>query len=331
MAVGINGFGRIGKLVFRILHQRGVDVVLINDLMDSKNLAYILRYDSVHGKFRGEVDWDENHLIVDGKKIRVSSSRDQAGIPWGEVGARVVVDATGIGRLREDALKHLRGGAGKVIITSHTTEADWEVIMGVNDEEYDPGKHHIISNASCTTNSVVPVLKVLDDAFGVERAFLTTVHSYTNNQRLLDQLHKKDLRRGRAAAINIVPTSTGAARASASILPQLSGIFQGLSLRVPTPTGSLSDLTLVLKREAGAGTVNEALKTASEGRMKGILAYTEEPIVLTDIVGDPHSSIVDGSLTQTISTLTKVLCWYDNEWGYSNRVADLVEMVSRGL
>ena len=331
MAVGINGLGRIGKLVFRILHQRGVKVTLVNDLMNSKDLAYILRYDSVYGKFPGEVGWDEKHLIVDGREIMVSSSRDQAGIPWGKAEAAVVVDATGVGRFREDALKHIQGGARKVIITSHTREADWEVILGVNDKDYDPKKHNIISNASCTTNSVVPVLKVLDDAFGIARAFLTTVHSYTNNQRVVDGYHKKDPRRGRAAAINIIPTSTGAALASAVTLPQLKGTFDGLSIRVPTPAGSLSDLTLVLKREVESEAVNDALKLASEGRMKGILAYTEESIVLSDVVGDPHSSIVDGSLTQTISTLTKVLCWYDNEWGYSNRVADLVQMVSRGL
>ncbi len=329
--VGINGFGRIGKMVFRILHERGVNVALINDLIGGKSLAYLLKYDSVYGRFAGEISWTDDHLIVDGKKILVSTVRDPAKLDWGRAGVDVVVESTGVLGHRADAVKHLQAGARKVIITAHARQPDVEIVLGVNEDHYDPASHHILSNASCTTNSVAPVMKVLDEVFGVDAAFLTTIHSFTSSQRLLDTTHKKDPRRGRAAAINIVPTTTGAARATSAVLPQLKGIFEGLAFRIPTPTGSISDITVNLKREASPDAINGALRDAAEGLMKGILAYTEEPIVLTDIVGDSHSAIVDGGLTKTMGTMAKVFSWYDNEWGYSNRVADLVEMVAAKL
>lgn len=329
--VGINGFGRIGKMVFRILHERGVRVGLINDLIGGKSLAYLLKYDSVYGRFPGEISWTDDHLIVDGRKILVSTVRDPAKLDWGAVGADVVVESTGVLGHRADAEKHLQAGARKVIITAHAKQPDLEIVLGVNEGQYDPAKHHILSNASCTTNSVAPVMKVLDESFGVEAALLTTVHSFTSSQRLLDTTHKKDPRRGRAAAINIVPTTTGAAKATAAVLPQLDGIFEGLAFRIPTPTGSISDITVNLKREASPKEINAALKSAAEGPMKGVLAYTEEPIVLTDIVGDPHSGIVDGGLTKTLGRMAKVFSWYDNEWGYSNRVADLVQLVAGAI
>jgi glyceraldehyde 3-phosphate dehydrogenase len=331
VTVGINGFGRIGKMVFRILHERGVKVALINDLIGGKSLAYLLKYDSVYGRFPGDISWTDDHLIVDGRKILVSTVRDPAKLEWDRAGVDVVVESTGVLGHRADAVKHLQAGARKVIITAHARQPDVEIVLGVNDAHYDPASHHILSNASCTTNSVAPVMKVLDEVFGVEAAFLTTIHSFTSSQRLLDTTHKKDPRRGRAAAINIVPTTTGAAKATSTVLPQLEGIFEGLAFRIPTPTGSISDITVNLKREASPDEINGALKTAAEGPMKGILAYTEEPIVLTDIVGDPHSAIVDAGLTKTMGRMAKVFSWYDNEWGYSNRVADLVELVAEGL
>ncbi len=332
VTVGINGFGRIGKMVFRILHERGVEVALINDLIGGKSLAYLLKYDSVYGRFPGEINWTDDHLIVDGKKILISTVRDPAKLEWDRAGVDVVVESTGVLGHRPDAEKHLQAGARKVIITAHAKEPDIEIVLGVNEDAYDPEKHHILSNASCTTNSVAPVMKVLDEAFGVEAALLTSIHSFTSSQRLLDTTHKTDPRRGRAATMNIVPTTTGAARATGAVLPQLKGIFEGLAFRIPTPTGSISDITINLKRTASVDEINAVLKRAAEeGPMKGILAYTEEPIVLTDIVGDPHSAIVDGGLTKTLGRMAKVFSWYDNEWGYSNRVADLVELVAEGL
>ena len=326
MKIGINGFGRIGRQVFRILHQRGLEVALINDLTDNKTLAHLLKYDSVYGRFPGEVAYDEENLYVDGRAIRATALKDPAQLPWKEVGVELVIESTGVFTDREKAALHLEAGAKKVIITAPAKGEDITIVLGVNHEAYDPAKHHILSNASCTTNSLAPVMKVLDEAFGVEKALMTTVHSYTNDQRLLDLPHK-DLRRARAAAINIIPTTTGAAKATALTLPQLKGKFDGMALRVPTPTGSISDITALLKREVSAEEVNAALKAAAEGALKGILAYTEDEIVLQDIVMDPHSSIVDGKLTKAIGNLVKVFAWYDNEWGYSNRVADLVELV----
>ena len=324
MKVGINGFGRIGRQVFRILHERGVEVALINDLTDNKTLAHLLKYDSTYGRFPGAVGYDEENLYVDGKAIRATAIKDPREIPWKQAGVGVVVESTGVFTDGEKARAHLEAGAKKVIITAPAKNEDITVVLGVNHEQYDPAKHHILSNASCTTNSLAPVMKVLEEAFGVEKALMTTVHSYTNDQRLLDLPHK-DLRRARAAALNIIPT--GAAKATALVLPSLKGRFDGMALRVPTPTGSISDITALLKREVTAEEVNAALKAAAEGPLKGILAYTEDEIVLRDIVMDPHSSIVDGKLTKAIGNLVKVLAWYDNEWGYANRVADLVELV----
>ena len=326
MKVGINGFGRIGRQVFRILHERGVEVALINDLTDNKTLAHLLKYDSTYGRFPGAVGYDEENLYVDGKAIRATAIKDPREIPWKQAGVGVVVESTGVFTDGEKARAHLEAGAKKVIITAPAKNEDITVVLGVNHEQYDPAKHHIISNASCTTNSLAPVMKVLEEAFGVEKALMTTVHSYTNDQRLLDLPHK-DLRRARAAALNIIPTTTGAAKATALVLPSLKGRFDGMALRVPTPTGSISDITARLRREVTAEEVNAALKAAAEGPLKGILAYTEDEIVLRDIVMDPHSSIVDGKLTKAIGNLVKVFAWYDNEWGYANRVADLVELV----
>ncbi|RTG98387.1 type I glyceraldehyde-3-phosphate dehydrogenase [Thermus scotoductus] len=326
MKVGINGFGRIGRQVFRILHGRGVEVALINDLTDNRTLAHLLKYDSIYHRFPGEVGYDDENIYVDGKAIRATAIKDPRELPWGSLGVDVVIESTGVFTDADKAKAHLEAGAKKVIITAPAKGEDITIVMGVNHEQYDPARHHIISNASCTTNSLAPVMKVLEEAFGVEKALMTTVHSYTNDQRVLDLPHK-DLRRARAAAINIIPTTTGAAKATALVLPSLKGRFDGSALRVPTATGSISDITALLKREVTAEEVNAALKAAAEGPLKGILAYTEDEIVLQDIVMDPHSSIVDGKLTKALGNLVKVFAWYDNEWGYANRVADLVELV----
>jgi len=325
MRVGINGFGRIGRQVFRILHERGVEVALVNDLTDNRTLAHLLKYDSNYGRFPGEVSYDDEHIIVDGKKIKATAEPDPEKLPWGELGVDVVVEATGRFTKREGAEKHLKAGAKKVIITAPAKDPDITVVIGVNHQDLKP-EHKIISNASCTTNSLAPVMKVLDERFGVERALMTTVHSYTNDQRILDLPHK-DLRRARAAAVNIIPTTTGAAIATTLVLPSLKGKFDGMSLRVPTPTGSISDIVALLKRDVTAEEVNAALKEAAEGELKGILEYTEEEIVRTDIVMNPHSSIVDAKLTKAIGPLVKVFAWYDNEWGYATRVADLVGLL----
>ncbi|WP_456409994.1 type I glyceraldehyde-3-phosphate dehydrogenase [Oceanithermus sp.] len=329
MKIGINGFGRIGRQVFRILHERGLDVVLVNDLTDNKTLAHLLKYDSVYGRFPGEVTYDDDFIVVDGKKIHATATRNPEELPWGEMGVDVVIEATGVFRDREGASKHLKAGAKKVIITAPAKDPDVTVVIGVNEKDLKP-EHKIISNASCTTNSLAPVMKVLDEAFGIKRSMMTTVHSYTNDQRILDLPHK-DLRRARAAAINIIPTTTGAAKATGIVLPQLAGRFDGAALRVPTPTGSISDITAVLARSVTAEEVNAALKAASEGELKGILGYNEEEIVLADIVGSSYSSIVDAPFTKAIDNLVKVYTWYDNEWGYSTRVADLVELVGKQL
>ncbi|WP_027460753.1 type I glyceraldehyde-3-phosphate dehydrogenase [Deinococcus murrayi] len=326
MKVGINGFGRIGRLVFRILVARGIDVVAINDLTDNKTLATLLKYDSTAGKFDGTVEYDDQSLTVNGKKIHALAERDPANIQWGELGVDIVIESTGIFTDREGASKHLAGGAKKVLITAPAKGEDFSVVLGVNEGEYDPQNHHIISNASCTTNSLGAPMKLLDEAFGIEKAIMTTVHSYTNDQRVLDLPHK-DLRRARAAAVNIIPTSTGAAKAVSQVYPALKGKFDGTSLRVPTPTGSISDVVVILGREVTADEVNAVFKQAAEGSHKGIIAYTEDPIVLSDIVGDPHSAIIDGGLTMAMGNLVKFFSWYDNEWGYSNRIADLVELV----
>lgn len=328
MKVGINGFGRIGRLVFRILEARGVEVVAINDLTDNKTLATLLKYDSTAGKFDGTVEYDEQSLTVNGKKIHALAERDPASIKWGELGVDIVIESTGIFTDREGASKHLQGGAKKVIITAPAKNEDFSVVLGVNEQDYDPAKHNIISNASCTTNSLGAPMKLIDEAFGIEKAIMTTVHSYTNDQRVLDLPHQ-DLRRARAAAVNIIPTSTGAAKAVSQVYPSLKGKFDGTSLRVPTPTGSISDVVVILKREVTVDEVNAVFKKAAEGSHKGIIAYTEDPIVLSDIVGDPHSAIIDGGLTMAMGSLVKFFSWYDNEWGYSNRIADLVQLVQQ--
>ena len=328
MKVGINGFGRIGRLVFRILEARGIEVVAINDLTDNKTLAHLLKYDSTAGRFDGTVEHDEASLTVNGKKIHALAERDPANIKWGEMGADIVIESTGIFTDREGASKHLAGGAKKVLITAPAKNEDFSIVLGVNEEGYDPANHHIISNASCTTNSLGVPMKLIDEAFGIEKAIMTTVHSYTNDQRVLDLPHK-DLRRARAAGVNIIPTSTGAAKAVSQVYPNLKGKFDGTSLRVPTPTGSISDVVVILKKDVTVEEVNSVFREAANGKHKGILAYTEDPIVLTDIQGDPHSAIIDGGLTMAMGNLVKFFSWYDNEWGYSNRIADLVELVQQ--
>ncbi|MFT2718868.1 type I glyceraldehyde-3-phosphate dehydrogenase [Deinococcus sp. A31D244] len=326
MKVGINGFGRIGRLVFRVLEARGVEVVAINDLTDNKTLATLLKYDSTAGRFNGTVEFDDASLTVNGKKIHALAERDPAAIKWGEMGVDIVIESTGIFTTREGAGKHIEGGAKKVIITAPAKNEDISIVLGVNEQDYDPAKHNIISNASCTTNSLGAPMKLLDEAFGIEKAIMTTVHSYTNDQRVLDLPHS-DLRRARAAAVNIIPTSTGAAKAVSQVYPALKGKFDGTSLRVPTPVGSISDVVVILGREVTVEEVNDVFRKAAEGSHKGIISYTEDPIVLQDIVGDPHSAIIDGGLTMAMGSLVKFFSWYDNEWGYSNRIADLTQLV----
>ena len=326
MKVGINGFGRIGRQIFRILHGRGHEVALVNDLTDNETLAQLLKYDSNYGKFKGEVSYDDENLIVDGKKVRVTAIKDPAELPWDELDVDVVVESTGIFTKREQAALHLKAGAKKVLISAPSPDADLDIMMGVNEEQYDPDKHQILSNASCTTNSLAAVMKVLDDTFGVEQAMMTTIHSYTNDQNILDLPHK-DLRRARAAAVNIIPTTTGAAKAVGKVLPQMEGVFDGMAVRVPTPTGSLSDVTAILKREASAEEINSALKSAAEGPLKGIVEYSTDPLVSRDIVGNPHSAIVDSEMTKAMGKMAKVLVWYDNEWGFSERMVDVLEIM----
>ena len=326
MKVGINGFGRIGRQIFRILHERGHEVALVNDLTDNETLAQLLKYDSNYGKFEGEVSYDDENLIVDGKKVRVTAIKDPAELPWDELGVDVVVESTGIFTKREQAAKHLQAGARKVLISAPSPDADLDIMVGVNEDQYDPENHDILSNASCTTNSLAAVMKVLDDTFGVEQAMMTTIHSYTNDQNILDLPHK-DLRRARAAAVNIIPTTTGAAKAVGKVLPQMQGVFDGMAVRVPTPTGSLSDVTAILKREASAEEINGALKSAAEGPLKGIVEYSTDPLVSRDIVGNPHSAIVDSEMTKAMGKMAKILVWYDNEWGFSERMVDVLEIM----
>lgn len=330
MKIGINGFGRIGRQIFRIAHARGLDIVLVNDLTDNETLAHLLRHDSNYGKFDGTVSFDDEHLIVDGKKMRVTSIKDPKTLPWRELDVDVVVESTGIFRKRAQAAMHLEAGAKKVLISAPSPDSDFDIMMGVNEGDYDPSRHDILSNASCTTNSLAAVMKVLDESFGIQQAMMTTVHSYTSDQMLLDGPHS-DLRRARSAATNIIPTSTGAAQAVGSVLPQFEGIFDGTALRVPTSTGSISDVTAILKREASADDVNEAIRTAAEGPLKGIVEYSIEPLVLADIVGNPHSAIFDSQLTKTMGTMAKFFVWYDNEWGYSSRMVDVLELMGEQL
>jgi glyceraldehyde 3-phosphate dehydrogenase len=332
LRVAVNGFGRIGRNLFRAVKERGLDIdfVAINDLTDPASLALLLKYDSVHGRYPGTVEVGPDGLIVDGDALKVFSERDPADLPWAELGVDVVVESTGFFTKRLGAQKHLDAGAKKVLISAPASDPDITIVFGANDGDYDPAQHHIISNASCTTNSVVPMAKVLDEAFGIDKGLMTTVHAYTGDQNLHDAPHS-DPRRARAAAVSIIPTSTGAARAAALALPQLKGKLDGGALRVPIPDGSITDLTLNLGREVTAEEVNAALKAAAEGPLKGIMEFSMDPLVSIDIVGNPHSCIVDGLSTQAIGNLVKVMGWYDNEWGYSNRLAELVVKVGAGL
>jgi glyceraldehyde 3-phosphate dehydrogenase len=331
--IGVNGFGRIGRNFLRAVKQTGADIdfVAVNDITDATTLANLLKYDSVLGRFPGEVGVYGDGILVDGDELRVTAERDPANLPWKELGAEIVIESTGRFTDRESASQHLEAGAQKVIISAPAKGEDITIVMGVNDDAYDPANHHVISNASCTTNCVVPLAKVLEDAFGIDRALMTTVHAYTNDQNLLDLPHK-DLRRARAAAINIVPASTGAAKATSLILPQLKGKMDGFAMRVPVPDGSVTDLVAIVNREATVEEVNAAYAAAADtDRLRGKLVYTEDPIVSSDIVGSPASCTFDSKLTMTMGTMVKVVGWYDNEWGYSNRLVDLVELVARSL
>jgi glyceraldehyde 3-phosphate dehydrogenase len=327
--VGINGFGRIGRNVFRAAYERGADIewLAVNDLVDPKTIAHLLKYDSILGPFPGEVKATELGLSVDGNEIRVLAERDPSALPWGDLGAEVVIESTGLFTDRENASKHLDAGAKKVVISAPATNPDTTVVLGVNfDEAYDRDQHQVISNASCTTNCLAPVAKVLHDTVGIKHGLMTTIHAYTADQRLQDMPHK-DLRRARAAAINLIPASTGAAKAIGLVIPELNGKLHGFAIRAPVPVGSVVDLTVETNRETSIEEVNSALKAAADsGPMKGLLVYTEDPIVSSDIVKNPASSIVDSQLTAVMDgTMVKVVSWYDNEWGYSNRVSDLVQ------
>ena len=327
--VGINGFGRIGRNVFRAatLGETDIEIVAVNDITDTPTLAHLLDYDSVFGRYPGHVHAHGDHIHVDDSEIRVFAQRDPAQIPWGDVGVDVVIESTGFFADRDSAAKHLAAGVKKVIISAPAKGPDLTVCIGVNDHEYDPARHHVISNASCTTNCLAPLAKVLMDNFGVEHGFMTTCHSYTGDQRLLDAPHS-DLRRARSAALSIIPTSTGAARAIGEVIPAMKGKLDGIALRVPTPNGSVVDLTVEVSRPTTVEEVNAAfLAAAEDGPLADILGYTEDPIVSRDIVGDPRSSLLDASLTMVRGTTVKLIAWYDNEWGYSCRVVDLAERV----
>jgi glyceraldehyde 3-phosphate dehydrogenase len=327
--VGINGFGRIGRNLFRAAQEAGSDLefVAVNDLVDNELIAHLLKYDSILGRFPGEVEATGDGIRVDGKEIRILNEKDPAALPWGDLGVEVVIESTGLFTKREDAEKHLEAGAKKVIISAPATDPDITVVLGVNFEEYDPEKHNIISNASCTTNCLAPVAKVLNDSVGIERGLMTTIHAYTADQRLQDMPHK-DYRRARAAAINLIPASTGAAKAIGLVLPELQGKLSGMAVRAPVPTGSVVDLTCDVSKDTTAEEINAAMKEASDGPLSGILRYTEDPIVSSDIVGDPASSIFDSEQTLVIDgKFVKVFTWYDNEWGYSNRCIELAEQV----
>ncbi|TJY39560.1 type I glyceraldehyde-3-phosphate dehydrogenase [Cohnella pontilimi] len=331
--VGINGFGRIGRNVFRAsLKNPNVEIVAINDLTDVSTLAHLLKYDTTHGRLDGTVEVGEGSLIVNGKTIKVFAERDPGNLPWSSVGAEIVVESTGIFTAKEKASLHLKGGAKKVIISAPATDEDITIVLGVNHDKYDPAQHTIISNASCTTNCLAPFAKVLNDQFGIVKGMMTTIHSYTNDQQVLDLPHK-DLRRARAAAENIIPSTTGAAKAVSLVLPELKGKLNGMSFRVPTPNVSVTDLVAELKVSVTVDEVNKALKAAAEGPLKGILAYSDEPLVSSDYNGDPASSTIDALSTMVVEgNMVKVVSWYDNEWGYSNRVVDLAAyLASKGL
>jgi glyceraldehyde 3-phosphate dehydrogenase len=327
--VAINGFGRIGRLLFRAAFERkaNIDFVAVNDLADARTLAHLLKYDSIHGPFPGEVKATKDSIVVDGKELKVLSQKDPAQLPWKDLDIYLAVESTGLFTKREDAAKHLQSGAKKVLISAPAENPDITIVLGVNHDKYDHNNHHIISNASCTTNCVVPCVKVLHENFGIKAGLMTTAHAYTNDQRILDLVHR-DLRRARAGAINIVPTTTGAARASALVYPELKGRIDGIALRVPVPNVSIVDLTAVLERDVTREEVNEAFRKAAEGPLKGIMAYTEEPIVSSDVNHTPYSAIVDGLSTMVVAgNLVKVLAWYDNEWGFSCRMVELIELI----
>ncbi len=331
--VAINGFGRIGRNFFRAcLNNPEIEIVGINDLTDAYTLAHLLKYDSVHGKLDADVRAEDNAIVVDGKKIEITAIKDPAQLPWKDLGVDIVIESTGVFRDREGAGKHLEAGAKRVIISAPGKNPDLTVVLGVNEDQYDPEKHFIISNASCTTNCLAPVAKILNDNWGIVQGYMVTVHAYTNDQRILDLPHK-DLRRARAAAINIIPTTTGAAKAVGEVLPELKGKLDGTARRVPVADGSLLDLTVVLEKPTTEEEINAKMKEAAEGKLKGILEHTEDPIVSQDIVGNPHSSIFDALSTKVINgTFAHISSWYDNEWGYSNRLKDLVlYMAKRGI
>jgi glyceraldehyde 3-phosphate dehydrogenase len=331
--IGINGFGRIGRNFFRATKQLGLDVdfVGVNDLGDAATMAHLLKYDSVHGRYPGEVSVGANGLIVDGKELRFFAERDPSALPWKEVGAEIVIESTGIFTDRAKAAAHLEAGAKKVIISAPAKDEDLTIVLGVNEDAYDPAVHHVISNASCTTNCVAPMAKVLDDAFGIQQGFMTTVHAYTNDQSILDLPHK-DLRRARAAAANIIPTSTGAAKATGLVLPKLKGKLDGMAMRVPVPDGSVTDLVATLEREVTVDEVNAAFEAASQsGPLAGKLIYTRDPIVSSDIVGSAASCTFDSLSTMVMGNVTKIIGWYDNEWGYSSRLVDLAALVASKL
>jgi glyceraldehyde 3-phosphate dehydrogenase len=331
--IGINGFGRIGRNFYRAMTAKGSDLELValNDLGDAETMAHLLKYDSVHGRLGKEVKLSNGGFTIDGADVKLLSERDPGNLPWGDLGVDIVIESTGFFTKKADASKHIAGGAKKVIISAPAKDEDVTIVMGVNHDTYDPANHNIISNASCTTNCVVPLAKVLQDNWGIETGFMTTCHAYTNDQNTLD-LARDDLRRSRAAAINIIPTTTGAAKAAALAMPELKGRLDGLALRVPVPDGSITDIVAVLGSQVTKDDVNNAYREAAQASgMKGILEYTEDPIVSSDIVGNPHSCIIDGLSTMANGSMVKVLGWYDNEWGYSNRLVDLTELVASKL
>ena len=329
--VGINGFGRIGRQSLKAMMERyphDLEVVAVNDLTDTKTNAHLLKYDSTYGRFPGEVETTPDSLIVNGHSIKVLALRDPGQIPWSDLGVEIVIESVGIFTDAEKAGAHIRGGAKKVIISAPAKGEDLTIVLGVNDNMYDPARHNIISNASCTTNCLAPAAKIINDAFGIEKGLMNTIHSYTNDQRILDQVHK-DLRRARSAGVNIIPTTTGAARALALVIPELKGRFDGMSLRVPTVTVSVVDFVADLRKSTSKEEVNDAFKQAAAGPLRGILDYTDEPLVSTDFRGDPHSSIIDGLSTMVVGgNMVKVVAWYDNEWGYSSRIADLTHFIA---
>jgi glyceraldehyde 3-phosphate dehydrogenase (phosphorylating) len=327
--VGINGFGRIGRNVFRAGQAAGADIewVAVNDITDNATLAHLLQYDTAYGRYPGSVEANDEGIVVDGTLVKVLAERDPANLPWADLGVDVVLESTGFFTKRDDAAKHLEAGAKKVVISAPATDEDITIVLGVNDDAYDPEQHHVISNASCTTNCLAPPAKVANDTVGIKHGLMTTIHAYTSDQRLQDAPHK-DLRRARAAAMNLIPTSSGAAKAVGLVLPELNGKLTGFAIRAPVITGSVVDLTFEAERETTVEELNEAFRAAADGGLQGILRYTEEPIVSSDVVADPHSSILDAELTQVIDgTLVKLVAWYDNEWGYSNRCVDVLQKV----